>query len=279
MFTAILLTSATILSSPHLQEDDADTDGKRQKAMEELVERELKAEYQQLLQDAIQFRIRKMQKHIDLDQKSARRLMLAAKGAAKKSVEKYSARISQYAKQRLPAEDVSVNGRMLRLGDKSDDQTEASEAAVAGHRLILIVRRSGASLNIRRSNGSSGYGLNGGYDTILRSDLWKDTIAKVTTPDQIQKFEAIIGEQRRQRTVALITSAFALDLDLEEKQVGQFRAWADTQIKIVTEADIQNGPSFAVSNIGRQLKNDGLDEFLDEHQIAAFKRRVAEWAR
>jgi ribosomal protein S15P/S13E len=274
--TALLVSLVTSAPTAGWQDETEDNDIQR---ITEIVNREMKVEYQQLLLDAMRMRIRALEKHAKLNPKDARRLMLAAKGASKKLVDKHAQKIGQYAAQPLPEGNITINGRLVRLEQNKPDQEDEEEQDLSTitNRVVLIVRSSGVSLDIKQDNGSSGYGLPGGYNSILSSDLWKDTLAKVTTKEQLAELAKFENEQRRQRTVNLMTAAMTMELQLDDEQVPPFHEWLDAQIEIVREADLQSGPMWAVRRVGRNLKTDGLDEILAKEQVAILSRRIAEW--
>lgn len=284
-----LVSVPIILASLCIAPTQQDTEEAEENSdFQQLVINEVTAEYKTLLVNGMQIRIADMQQHLNLDKKSVRRLQLAAKGAATRTLEKYSDKLAGFVLRNLTELDFSINGRRFKVPKGADeDETEGDDDVEdAGqpkadnrvpYRVVMNVKPSQLSVNVREESSSSGSGTPGGFDYLERQKIWKDALEAVTTAEQRKRYESYRKERLRLNCISMITSAFAIEMNLTEDQADKFRTWADKQIKEVNESDIASGTEWAIRNIGRRLKPDGLDEFLAPEQVQILRIRAAAW--
>lgn len=275
MSVAMLVPMATVQDGASEAEDE-------QVARAEIIRREVKVEYQSLIVQRMMLQVRQMELFLKLDSKSVRRLEIASKGAAKKVADKYGERVADTAAQQATTPTVSLNGRMIEFPDDAtdaDDEVASEQPQRAALRVILNVRSTSVSLNCKTDNGSSGYGLGGGYNYAYKEKIWKDSLAAVTTKEQLQAFEKHLADHRRADAINLMVAVLALDLQLEASQVKLIHEWVSGQIGKVTDSDLQNGARWAISNLGRKLKPFGADKILTDAQLALLKAKLADWDR
>ncbi len=271
------LTVVSLIALSPLPQEDPLPDLQRSREM--VLLREAKAEYRVLIQQRLGLHITQMQDFLKLDPVASRKLSLASKGAAKQVVEEFSGNLSNYLRRHAAEPTISINGRILQLpqADETVD-TEPIAPAQAAMRIILTVRFESVGLSCRTPNSSTGYGMgNGGYGKALEQKVWKETLAKVATPEQLRAFARYQAEDRRERGIQLLLSVLHLDLQIKKSQQEALRNWVTDQIKTVPKSDIQSGARWAISRLGKRLSPDGLDRILSKEQVRLFQGKLADW--
>lgn len=278
MFAMSVVSFALLVPMACVQEDvsEDEIDQARRTA---IIKREVKEEYQALILNHMKLHIRQLQQFLDLDAKSVRRLEIASKGATKKVVERYGQKVAERAEQNADAPTISLNGRMLKLqeDDAGEDEANADPPRSAALRMIINVRSTGVSFNCKTENGSTGYGMGGGYSYAFKQDVWKDSLAAVATKEQLKAFDEHKAKRRRASAVDLLVAVLTLDLELEDSQVGPIREWISGQIKAVAETDLQSGARWSIATIGRKLKPLGAEKILTDAQQSILRSKLADW--
>lgn len=247
----------------------------------ELLAGQIQAEYQAILQRRLSLRIAQMQDFLKLEAKPTRQLSLAAKGAAKEVVEEYGEKLANYVRRKASAPSISINGRRVSLGtDVGTDEDIAPDGRAPALQIIFTIRFDSVFMTIREGMGSSGYSMNGGgVGSALEQKVWKQTLKKIATPEQLRAFAKYRAQQRREQAIRLLLSAMMLDLEIRDSQEERVRAWVNNQLETVSESDVQGESSRAISRLGKRLSSDGLDEILTKEQVTLFEATLADWSR
>ncbi len=270
-------TLCLVLTVPALQDDDDKDVARRNEKIAEVVKQEMN----DVCLGAMRIEIKRMAEVMELDAKAVKRLTLAAKGAVKKTVDKYGERAVRFVTENVESADVSLNGKRIRFeephdADENEDEKPAPTAKAA-YNVFVQVKEANFDLDVRRENGSTGSGSGGGLQYVRRQEVWKKALDAVATKEQRKLYDDHVAERRRKLAVGLITRAMALDLRMTDKQTEEFGEWANKQIKTTTPSDFSSGSAWVIRRLTGRLDTKGLDRILDADQLRFLQIRISEW--
>lgn len=235
--------------------------------------------------------VNEMQKMFKFKDAAAKKLQLAARGAASRAVdaakERNQATITRLVARRFngaKVEEILMNGRRVKLtpdskddeegeGNDDDDDTQTRLPAI-------MVGRRGASfyLTVKHENGSSSTSLSP-RDPELRSiPVWKNTVEKVLNAEQKKAYADYKQQKIHDLAVVLVTTVVDYELKLTDKQKPKFRSIVSENIK-VSASNLVSGPDYILQYIRPQLDPKLFKDVLSKTQMELLESRQAYYRR
>ncbi len=246
----------------------------------------------------LMLQIEEMQKVAGLDEKSVRKLTVAAKGAADKYIEQQANSIKNAINVRPPNEKI-----LIKIGDKQINPPLAPGAKppepkkATRNPLLQFIRNinaganpvqavdeqyihitvsmqsSGMQVRVKQHRSSSSHGFGGGLVQLQQQPVWKKSYDSVITPEQKKKYEeavAVRKERLRKAAIAYRVGRIDTQLNLNDDQRKQL---TDLLMKTVTLQNYAgNMVEWRVRQGLQQIKDDQVAGFLDDAQRQLFQQ-------
>ena len=268
-----------------------------QKLYEKMVDAVLE-EFRATSRAHLMLQIEEMQKVAGLDEKSVRKLTVAAKGAADKYIEQQANSIKNAINVRPPNEKI-----LIKIGDKQIHPPLAPGAKppepkkATRNPLLQFIRNinaganpvqavdeqyihitvsmqsSGMQVRVKQHRSSSSHGFGGGLVQLQQQPVWKKSYDSVITPEQKKKYEeavAVRKERLRKAAIAYRVGRIDTQLNLNDDQRKQL---TDLLMKTVTLQNYAgNMVEWRVRQGLQQIKDDQVAGFLDDAQRQLFQQ-------
>lgn len=219
-----------------------------------------------------------------LDEADAKRLELAAKGAASQFAEKQVVQDTQRIIGKIPplAKRFSTGVRIVELPVQPSDDDKEDETADPEDvdplnvypRIELILGESSLTWYYREPQSSSGWGNGGGFMQVVQSGVWTKAVDKCITGEQQQKVAAHRASQLRAAAVDLCLAMLSANLRLDAEQSEQMRATLGAAAKELEfePNDFRNRGWGVTRKLLQQNELPGFEELLSEPQRSLWKQ-------
>lgn len=227
-----------------------------------------------------------------LDEADLRKLRLAARGAASKSVDqnrdRNRATVERMVKRRFddPTIDlnrVTFNGEKLDVDGAQDDAAEAGEDKanpLPQNTLgITISRRStGFYFTVRYQNGSSSTSIGPRNDEVKSQEIWTRAADGILTKEQLSEYAEMRARKLKEAIVTMVMAGLIYELRLSDKQVPDVRATVEKVLKI-SSTSMSAGVESALRTYRMQLLPADFKAVLTPAQLDLFRSTQAYYRR
>lgn len=273
-----------VLESPpeRAKEQEESDDEKARSDLLELVETEAANEIKRVYGATLRAEVGEMAELLELPEAAIRKLQVAARGAASKSVDRHRGSIKATVKRMMERRmnevnvdlrSVTFNGKPINVvaadvGPHTGQQREEEQEQKAPkERLGINVSRRGTYFyfTVRYQRGSSSTSI-GPRDSQLRDeDVWKKTTTAVLKPAQLTKHAEYRQEKMKAALVQMMLATMQFELHLRDNQLDGVRKELNKRITMNSSL-VSSGFENAVRNCRTQLKPDHFFEVLSGPQ-------------
>lgn len=266
-----------------------DDDEKRREAYYEAVQTASTTVLQRMAQAELLVEIDELKSMFDLPEATVKRLQLAARGAAKRTLDQ--ARDSNQATMRRTLERrltmnnidltrVEINGQEIEVEmpdgleqPKDDDGPKLDQL-----RIILARRGSSTHFTVRYQNGSSSTSLGPRGNELRTNAVWAKSYSELLTADQRREYTAHCRKRDKEVITNLLLTTLQHELRLSEKQGPQVRKVIAQSIT-VTSTTFRSGPEYVVQQFRPKLKAKNFAGVLTKSQLDLFTAAQAYYRR
>jgi len=265
-------------------------DEKRKEAYYETVQANSTETLQKIAQAELLVEIDELKEMFDLPPASVKKLQLAARGAAKRTVDRArdsnKATIQRMLGRHLNANTIDltavlVNGKEHKVVmPDGTEPPEPDEDDPKLDKLQITLSRRGMStyFSVRYQNGSSSTSLSPRSNDLRANAFWLKTYEKLVTLDQRRKY----ADHRKQRDKEIVTDllmgVLRLELRLTSKQMPEVRKVVAESISI-TSSTFLSGSDYIVQRIRPQLEAAKFGKVLSKAQLDMFSAAQAYYRR
>ena len=240
----------------------------------------------------LQILIEDMDRAVQLDPKVRKRLELAAKGAALKygeqQIKKDKQVITRQIADHLPpdAENFILNSEVIDVSqfktdeDQPDEVGEQQDGADSSEpkeiypKITFRFQQKRCGWNFRHDRGSSGYGVSGGFDEVLKTEPWKRTYDELISDDQKTQYEEFKNARVRKALSEMLLGYLELQLRLTSEQKPKVKDWLTSEVN-VSQVDHLGNYGALFENTIKSLPRDGIDDILSDQQLQVWRKLVA----
>jgi hypothetical protein len=282
-------------TAPKNEDKDKSEDEKQREALIELVESETASELKRVYAATLRAELGLMADLFKLKESDVRKLGVAARGAASRSVERgrdsIMATVKRMMDRKLADEDANVtsvtfNGKTLSVTSADEDATAAvlpaDEQPKGGDKeklKITVAKRSSYFyFTVRHKTGSSSTTVGNRGAKFRDEDIWQKTIKSVLSADQLKEFDDFRTAKQKAAVVTMMLAVLQYELHLKDSQIPEVRSELDKQIGSLT-VSTQNGIDSAVQQYRMKLNVEDFSKVLTEPQLDLWNSSQAYYKR
>ena len=276
--------------------DDKDKteDEKNKEALIELVESEAAAELKRVYAATLRAELGLMTDLFKLKESDVRKLAVAARGAASKSVERgrdsIMATVKRMMDPKLASDEadltsVTFNGKTLSIASPADENAtlipadEKPKGSGKEKLKITVAKRSSYFyFTVRHKTGSSSTTVGNRGAQFRDEDIWQKTTKSVLTAEQLKEFDKFRTAKQKAAVVTMMLAVLQYELHLQDSQIPAVRKELGKQMGSLT-VTMQNGIDSAVQQYRMKLRVEDFSEVLTEPQMDLWNSSQAYYKR